>query len=100
MSKSMMKRLKIQRAQIEVEGFSGEKYSASTARQIVAAMRETTFGGEKSDGIKGYMQQVAKRVFDWSGKNVRTDTPENFLSDLHKAGQIRLSNAKGLGDGE
>lgn len=101
MSKSKLKRIKAQAApQIEVEGFGGEKFSGATAHEIVAAMRATTFGGDASDGVPGYMRQVSKRVFEWSGKAVRTDSAENFLADLHKAGQVRLTSAKGLGLGE
>lgn len=75
---------------IQVEGFSGEKYTADTHARIVDKMRASSWGGDLADGPRGYMRQIAKRVWDWCKQEIRTDKAENFLSDLTKVGLIRL----------
>ena len=85
---------------IIVEGFSGERYGAPTAAQVVAKMRESAWGGYASDGNKGWMKQVAKRVWDWSKQTIRVDKAENFLRDLAKAGLIKKSTGPAAGEKE
>jgi len=75
---------------IRVEGFGGEIYSADTAARIVDKMRAASWGGDLADGPRGYMRQIAKRVWDWCKKEVRTDKAENFLSDLSTIGLIKV----------
>lgn len=76
--------------EILVEGMSGEQYSAKTYEGIVTEMRASAWGGDESNGIKGYMKQVAKRVGDWCGAVVRVDRTDHFLEDLQSQGLIRL----------
>jgi hypothetical protein len=76
---------------ISVESLDGETYSGNTYAEVVGEMRATAWGGLESDGIRGYMKQVAKRIYDWSNKRIRIGTPEMFLKDMAKEGLIRLS---------
>lgn len=76
---------------ITVEGMSGEQYSANTHHLIVEEMRLSAWGGDASDGVLGYMKQVAKRVYDWSGQAVHTTSPKKFLEDLAKHGLVRIA---------
>lgn len=87
-------------AKITVHGFEGEQYTGETAAQVVEAMRVASFGGEKADGIRGYMKQIAKRVYDWCGKRIRHVRSEEFLKDLAKAGLIRIMTNQRLSVGE
>lgn len=76
---------------IALEGFNGEKFSGETAGDVVRAMKDSTWGGYEADGLRGYMRQVAKRINEWNGKDVRTDTPAHFLKDLEAAGFVRTN---------
>lgn len=78
---------------IRIEGFSGEIYCADTHARIVDKMRASSWGGDLADGPRGYMKQVAKRVWDWCHREVRVDTSENFLADLSEAGLIKVKKA-------
>ena len=75
---------------IFVESLDGESYGAESFVDIVQQMREGAWGGEQSDGVRGYMKQVAKRIYDWSEKTIRIDSAEHFLQDLQKQGIIRM----------
>lgn len=81
---------RIPRKRIYVESLDGEAYTGDTFAEVVKTMRATAWGGEQSDGIRGYMKQVAKRIWDWSQKQIRTSTPENFLRDMEKEGLLRM----------
>lgn len=76
---------------IYVEALDGDTYGGETFSEVVAAMRESAWGGEQSDGVRGYMKQVAKRVWDWSQRRVRLSTPEMFVRDLEAAGVLRVT---------
>jgi hypothetical protein len=65
--------------------------------EVVAEMRRTAWGGEASDGIRGYMKQVAKRIWDWSRRQIRVHTPEAFLRDMEREGLLKL-RVRGEGD--
>lgn len=75
---------------IFVESLDGASYGAESFVDIVQQMREGAWGGEQSDGVRGYMKQVAKRIYDWSNKTVRISSAEHFLQDLQKEGIIRM----------
>jgi hypothetical protein len=75
---------------IIIEGFGGEIYKADTHAKIVDKMRASAWGGDTTDGPRGYMRQVAKRVWDWCAKTIRTDKAEDFLTDLQDAGLIKV----------
>ena len=79
-------------SKIIVEGFGGEVYTAATHAAIVDKMRASSWGGDLADGPRGYMKQIAKRVYDWCGKEINTVKAEQFLSDLSKSGLIRMTN--------
>lgn len=85
---------------IIVEDFNGDRFTGGTARQVVEDMRASAFGGEASDGLNGYMRQVAKRAFEWSGKPCRTNSPQAFLDDLVKAGLITRIAGNSITDPE
>lgn len=74
---------------IKIEAFNGETFKGETPSNVVKAMKDSTWGGYQADGVRGYMRQVAKRVSEWNGKAVRTDTPKHFLEDLEAAGFVR-----------
>jgi hypothetical protein len=73
-----------------VESLDGEAYGGESFSDVVGAMRESSWGGTQSDGIRGYMKQVAKRIWDWSQKRIRTSTPEMFIRDLEKEGVLKV----------
>lgn len=73
-----------------VESLDGEAYGAESFIEIVEQMRLTAWGGSQSDGVRGYMKQVAKRIYDWSGKNIRMHSAEAFLRDMEKEGLVKL----------
>ena len=73
-----------------VESLDGESYGGETFGDVVAAMREQAWGGAESAGIRGYMKQVAKRIWDWSQKRIRIDRPESFLRDMEREGLLKL----------
>lgn len=77
-------------ARVFVESLDGESYGAETYLQIVEQMRDTAWGGEQSDGVRGYMKQVAKRIWDWSQKAIRINSAESFLKDMQREGLVRM----------
>jgi hypothetical protein len=77
-------------ARIYVESMDGKEYGGETYSEIVAQMRAGSWGGEESDGIQGYMRQVAKRIWDWSQVRIRVSRPEMFIIDLAKANVLRV----------
>lgn len=60
--------------------------SASTPEDLVAQMHKTSHTPEPDD--QAFMIQVANRTKLQNGKDVRTDTPTNFVDDLIVAGMI------------
>lgn len=84
---------------IFVESLDGESYGGETFGDIVSAMRASAWGGADSDGIRGYMKQVAKRIWDWSQKEIRIGSPEAFLRDMEKQGLLKMV-VRGEGDDE
>lgn len=78
-------------ASIVVESLDGETYEGEKYSDVVTKMREQAWGGEASDGIKGYMKQVAKRIWDWSHKTIRISKPEIFLRDMEREGLIKMT---------
>jgi len=78
------------KAPIYVESLDGEYYGGKTYGEIVAKMRDGAWGGEMSDGLRGYMKQVSKRVWDWSQQQIRISTPEMFLRDMERFGLIKV----------
>lgn len=82
---------------IVVEMIEGKRFKGDSANEVVTAMRNEALGGENSAGIRGYMKQVAKRVRDWNGKQVRFGSCEKFLADLEEAGVLRRIVAEGVG---
>lgn len=75
---------------IYVEAMDGRTYGAEDFSEVVRQMRADAWGGDASDGVRGYMRQVAKRISDWSAKAIRVSTPEMFLRDMAKEGLIQL----------
>lgn len=75
---------------IAIELMDGARYGGETYVEVVAQMRADAYGGEQSDGVRGYMKQVAKRVWDWSNKRIRIDNSEHFLKDMEKAGLVKF----------
>lgn len=75
---------------VQVLTLDGMAFGGATFGEVVAQMRANAFGGSDSDGVRGYMKQVAKRVWDWSAKTVRISTPEMFLSDMNEHGMLKL----------
>lgn len=75
---------------IFVEALDGDTYGGETFAEVVDAMRDGSWGGSASDGKRGYMKQVAKRIWDWSQKRVRLSNPEMFIRDLEAAGVLRV----------
>jgi hypothetical protein len=78
------------KARIVVELMDGKLYGGETYSEIVEQMRDGSWGGEQSDGMRGYMRQVAKRIWDWSQVRVRVSRPELFIIDLAKANTLRV----------
>lgn len=75
---------------IYVESLDGETYGGNSFSDIVTQMRDASWGGEQSDGIRGYMKQVAKRIWDWSQTRIRINTPEAFLRDMEGAKLLKI----------
>lgn len=75
---------------IVVETMDGSTFGADSWIGIVSQMRRSSWGGDASDGVRGYMRQVSKRVWDWSQKRVRTSICQVFIEDLAAAGILKL----------
>ncbi|MCC8186492.1 MAG: hypothetical protein LIP08_02995 [Bacteroides sp.] len=57
--------------------------TASCAAEFVTNLRESSrFDNECTD--QDYMSNFAERFKQYSGSEIRTDTPDNFLEDLIK----------------
>lgn len=76
---------------IFAESLDGESYGGNTYNEVVADMRSTAWGGADSDGVRGYMKQVSKRIWDWSRKQIRIDSAEHFLRDMEKEGLVKVT---------
>lgn len=76
---------------IYVESLDGETYGGRTFSEIVEQMRKAAWGGDEADGIRGYMRQVAKRIWDWSQQRVRISTPEMFIRDMARFNLLKVS---------
>lgn len=68
----------------------GGKIIASCSSEFVTNLRESSrFDSECSD--QEYMTNFAGRFVQYSGHEVRTDSPDNFLEDLIKYDYAKLS---------
>lgn len=83
-------------AAIAIEMLDGSICSGDDARAVITNMRESSWGGVESDGLKGYMEQVSKRVHDWNGSFIRVDSYVDFLADCAAHGIIRFQSGKAL----
>ncbi|MCC8153996.1 MAG: hypothetical protein LIP01_07145 [Tannerellaceae bacterium] len=61
----------------------GGKITATCAAEFVTALREGSFFDSQGTDQE-YMESFAARFKDYSGNDLRTDTPDNFLEDLIK----------------
>lgn len=84
-------------ATITIETMSGERFKATDYNGLVTAMRAAAWGGENSDGVRGYMAQVAKRMHDWSGVRIRTSNAHYFIDDLIASGVVKMIVNEGTG---
>ena len=75
---------------IRIESIDGNTYSAPDSNGIVEALRRKAWGGTESAGLRGYMKQVAKRIFDWNNARIRISGCRVFLQDLARHGIIRV----------
>lgn len=66
---------------------NGERFSG-TPRQIVTALRESSWTAHRYADNVDYKRAVARRVAKWSGKDLRTAFDVDFLQDLNRLGFI------------
>jgi hypothetical protein len=77
-------------APIIIESIDGSQYCGANSQEVVTAMRKEAWGGLESDGLRGYMRQVAKRLHDWNGVHIPTRSAREFLKGLVAASIITL----------
>jgi DNA-binding transcriptional regulator PaaX len=63
-----------------------ETFRAASVADLVKQMWEVDPAVESQ---KMFMSNMAKRVKLQNGKDVRTDTPENFIADLTSMGLVK-----------
>jgi hypothetical protein len=73
-----------------VEAMDGASYGGASFLDVVEQMRAASHDGASTAGARGYMRQVAKRVWDWSQREVRTANSRVFLMDMAKHGLIKM----------
>jgi hypothetical protein len=75
---------------IVIETIDGRAFVGTSLRDCVQKIRASAWACTEPS-LKGYMDGVAKRAFDWtkSGK-VRTNTIENFVRDMEAVGLYRV----------
>lgn len=66
---------------------SGERF-AGTPRQIVTALRTSSWTAHRYADNVDYKRAVARRVQKWSGRELRTAFDVDFLADLKLLGFI------------
>ncbi|MGI4871454.1 MAG: hypothetical protein ACRYFX_09785 [Janthinobacterium lividum] len=68
----------------EIEG--GGHVEAASAVELVEALRQDGMGWVPSVSIEDYMEDLAARSKIQDGSTVRTDSVENFITDLVACG--------------
>lgn len=75
---------------IFVEAMDGASYGGNSYLEVVEQMRSAAHDGANSDGVRGFMRQVSKRVWEWSQRQVRVSNSRVFLVDMAKHGLIKM----------
>jgi hypothetical protein len=78
---------------VVIEGIDGRMYCGRSLSEAVNAMRNGSWGIEAAS-LKGYMKQVAKRVYGWSKARISIRSLNGFVRDLVKAGIIVVHNRR------
>lgn len=63
-----------------------QTFEAATAEDLVTQIHKSSH--TQSEGNQAWMERTADLAKKQSGKDVRTDTAENFVSDLAAAGLL------------
>jgi hypothetical protein len=71
----------------------GRVYTGNTEADLVSRLHSSSYSPGVTDG--DFMRETANRVRLQTGKRVRHNTPENFITDLVKAGVINLATEGG-----
>ena len=64
----------------------GMELEAANATEVVSILRDASWYPAESDQI--FMESMAKRAFEQTGKPVRFSSPDEFLEDILKIGLI------------
>ena len=67
----------------------GSSMEAATPLELVRKLRDS---GKftRDEMLDEYMEGFAKRQFEYSGAEIRTDTTDNFVADLLRIGFLTL----------
>jgi hypothetical protein len=71
----------------------GHQFEAETEEELVGLMHEMSLVQIETD--EDWMRDVAEAATEQSGKEVRYDTPENFVFDLISIGFITVEGERG-----
>ena len=71
----------------------GHTFEAKTEEELVGLMHEMSLVQIETD--EDWMRDVAEHATEQSGKEVRFDTPENFIFDLISIGFITVEGKRG-----
>ena len=65
----------------------GQIFRADTAADLVRKLHEVSLATAEDDWA--WMEQTAKRTWEVTGVPIRFGTPEEFISDMTKAGILK-----------
>ena len=74
---------------VVIEGIDGRVYCGRTLTAALNAMRRGSWG-VPAVNLRGYMRQVAKRVYGWNKIRISTRSVEAFVRDLIEARVITV----------
>jgi|KBSMisStandDraft_5_1062788.scaffolds.fasta_scaffold644110_1 hypothetical protein len=70
-----------------IEALNGRTYHGPTLEDALQDMRDSAWACTERT-LSGYMKGVARRVRDWDGTRIRTDSVDHFVADMVQAGQL------------
>ena len=75
-----------------IEAPDGRTYRGPTLEDALQDMRASAWACTERT-LSGYMKGVARRVRDWDGTRIRTDSVDHFVADMVQAGQLFIRSA-------
>lgn len=71
----------------------GDTFEVETSKELVQQLHASSRAPAKDD--ESFMEQMAKRIWQTSGREVHVSSPEDFVNDLVKIGILEKIETQG-----